>query len=148
MTSRLRMKVAVALFALGLAPLATSASAMPRADALAAKNIAASHVETVQYRGGARWRGGGGNWNRGGWRGRGWYGRGWYGRGYYGPGWGWGVGAGFVGGAILGSALAAPYYYGPGYYAPGYYYAPPPGPARRCWVRTDDRGYGYWGLCR
>ena len=28
------------------------------------------------------------------------------------------------------------------------YYAPPPGPARMCWVTTDDRGYGYWAACR
>jgi hypothetical protein len=63
------------------------------------------------------------------------------------------------------------YYYYPGWYYPSWYYpgpvlfapwafAPPPvytvrrrvyvapGPYRRCWIRTDDRGFGYWGACR
>jgi hypothetical protein len=22
-----------------------------------------------------------------------------------------------------------------------------PGPYRRCWIKTDDRGFGYWGPC-
>ena len=130
MNNRFRLSVAAAVAALGLASFASAASAMPRGDALAAKNLGSPNVETVQYRA-ARWRGG--------WRGRGWYG---YRRGWYGPDWGWG--AGFVGGAVVGTALAAPYYYG---YGPGYY-APPPGPARMCWVTTDDRGYGYWAACR
>lgn len=137
MSNRLRLSVTATLVAFGVASFASAATAMPRGDVLAAKNLGTPHVEKVQYRG-ARWRGPG--WRGPGWRGRGWYG---YRRGWYGPG--WGVGAGFVGGAIVGSALAAPYYYG---YGPGYYYAPPAGPAHRCWVKTDDRGYGYWGLCR
>ncbi len=97
----------------------------------------------------------------------------WRGRG---PGWG-GVAAGFALGAIAGAAIAGSYRYGPGYgyygysapyyspsagyyapaygpaYAPGDYgsgaYAVPsvPGPYGRCFVQTDDRGYGYWRAC-
>lgn len=136
MTRRLCLPVVVTLSALCAAPLATTASAMPRGDALAFNSQLKTNVETVQYRGAARWRGGG-NYARG-WRGRGWNGRGWrgrggYGRGWYGPGWGWG--AGLVGGAILGAAIAAPYYYGPAYNG-------------RCWITNDpDRGYGYWAPC-
>lgn len=71
-----------------------------------------------------------------------------------------GVAAGLALGAIAGAA-ARPYYApGPTYYydEPAYvydgdpapYYAPPPPPPRpygRCWVQTDDRGYGHWRPC-
>lgn len=67
---------------------------------------------------------------------------------------------GFVAGAAIGAAAANAssnsYYTAPGYRS-GYYYEPGPyayeGPAYvvprggRCWVATDDRGYGYWGRC-
>ncbi len=83
----------------------------------------------------------------------------WRGRGAV---WG-GVAAGLALGAIAGAAAARPYYYDPGYayygypapyYAPSYDYVPEayvaPAPRRaygRCWVQTDDRGFGYWGPC-
>jgi hypothetical protein len=52
-----------------------------------------------------------------------------------------------------------PYYPGPVIFAPWFYAPPPvyvvprrvyvaPGPYRRCWIKTDDRGFGYWGACR
>lgn len=76
--------------------------------------------------------------------------------------WG-GVAAGLALGAIAGAAAARPYYYDPGYgyygspapydygpsgyYVPEAYVAPRPGPYGRCWIQTDDRGFGYWGPC-
>ena len=107
-SNSMRTTAAAALLAAGVASLASGASAMPIADALALKNAAPANVETVQWRGG--WRGGG--WRGGGWRGGGWG----------------GPGAGFVAGAIIGGALAGPGYYGgsPYYYGPGPYYGAPP----------------------
>ncbi len=79
-----------------------------------------------------------------------------------------GIFAGLALGAIAAAAARPHYYYDPGYayygdaYPPPVVYAPPAydygppavyapadpyGPARRCFVRTDDRGYGYWQPC-
>lgn len=70
-----------------------------------------------------------------------WWGWGGY---YYGPGV-------YVGPPVY--AYPGPYYAPPppAYVAPPVVYAPPPGPngpARQCWVSTDDnRGFGYWRAC-
>jgi hypothetical protein len=118
MINRMPALVAGALLAASLATLTNAAPAAPLSGALAIKNAAPGHAETVGW-GGRGW-GGGGGWRGGpGWRGPGWGGGGWRG-----PGWGYGVGAAVVGGAIIGSALARPYYYD--YYGPPVVYGPPP----------------------
>jgi hypothetical protein len=100
------------------------------------------------------------------WRGRrGYYHGGYYHGGYHRGGWGWGApfAAGIIAGGIAAGAYpyyyGRPYYYGPPpeavyvepppvYVAPGpAYYEPPRGPVRQCWVKTDDRNYGYWRPC-
>ena len=84
-----------------------------------------------------------------------------------------GVAAGLIVGGIA-AAAASPRYYDHGprayHYGGPVYYAPPPvyvepapvyaappayygpahdpnGPVRRCWIATDERGYGYWQPC-
>jgi hypothetical protein len=137
------LTLAGALVSGAMAP--SHAAPLPAAAAAIGKS-APSHVVDVQY----RYRGG----YRGGYGYRGGHYRGW--------GWGGAVAAGVVAGTI--AAGAYPYYYGPGYYygppapvyvepAPVYvapgpaYYEPPRGAVRQCWVKTDDRGYGYWRPC-
>lgn len=87
-----------------------------------------------------------------------------YGPGYYAPGY-------YGGPAYYGTGYYGEPYYGRRYYG-GYTYDPGPAVALgvigavagamavapgyaprvvqrgRCWITTDDRGYGYWGSCR
>jgi len=48
-----------------------------------------------------------------------------------------------------GPIILAPWLFAPApvYVVPRRVYVAP-GPYRRCWIQTDDRGFGYWGLCR
>lgn len=103
MSKMITKLIVAAAISVAVPSYASVASAAPVAGALAIKNSAANHIETVR------------------WGGRGW---GWGGRGWGGRGWGWGFGGGLAAGAIIGGALAAPYYYGGGYYGGPYYAAP------------------------
>jgi hypothetical protein len=100
MSKRVLTLAVAAVMTASLASYASVASAAPVVDALAIKNAAANHVETVR-------------WGRGGW--------GWgLGAGL--------IGGAIIGGALAAPYYygPGPYYYGPGpYYAPGPY-APAP----------------------
>jgi hypothetical protein len=130
--------ITICTLALGLTGMLAVSAAVPGMAAPGALSAAVTKatptdVSAVQWRRG--WRG---SWHRGGGPRHAWR------RGDRGIA----FGAGLAAGALFGAALARPDYddYGPGgayAYEPEVAYAPD-----RCWNRTDDRGFGYWGFCR